>query len=323
MSTRLFGFIAFWACAFTSLTVSAAWESHSFENEFGVLPYHVYSPNNHNSPPQRILLALHGCTLGGIEFSENARLVELANRHNYLIIAPEQTSDRNAFLCWNWFKPENQDRASGEPSMFMGMLETVRSKRNIPSLPTYVIGFSAGAAMAVTMNSCYPDVFSGAVAAAGMQFKAASSITSGLLAMSQGSIVDPAESATAAIACAGGNPPLARPLLTIHGTSDSTVNPVNSENISTQVRGIFDFIDDGEVNSSIPNEPSSVESGSTDQGVQYQLFRTEHSNQIIVWSLNVNGMGHSWTGGNSGPYMEPNGPDASSFIQLFMVSVDN
>lgn len=302
------------------IATHAGWQSGQYSDSNGQLPFHIYRSDSATSVPQRVILSLHGCTQSAQEFAEGSRLVELADAENYLMVAPEQTSDRNTFRCWNWFEPGHQSRDSGEPNMFIGILTEVLEQEGLSNLPTYVVGFSAGAAMAVTMNSCFPEVFHGAIASAGMQFKAANSVSSAFLAMSQGSSVDPADSATAALTCA--NRPLSNPLFLIHGSRDSTVSPVNSENAVAQALITADAIDDGTVNESISYLPSTEENGQSEGGMDY-LFRTYHSgSSILAWSLLVDGMSHAWSGGGSGSYVEPNGPPAHSFIQQFIEQIE-
>ncbi len=301
----------------------AGWGFGWISNGQEQIPYYVYKSDNFSETPQRVLLTLHGCTQSGLEFANNGRLVELADQHNYLIIAPEQTRNRNTFRCWNWFKPAHQSRGSGEPSLFIGVLERVFKKEQITDLPIYVVGFSAGAAMAVVMNSCFPEKFAGAVAVAGLPFKAANSVGSAFIAMSRGSRVNPLDSAKDAIACSGSD--RTSPLFLIHGEQDRTVNPVNSEKALEQTRIRADLVDDGSLNGSVTFQPVSEESRRSEGGMDYllRMFENTNTQAVYVWHLAIEGLDHSWSGGSQGSHMNPSGPPAHLFIQRFIEEIES
>lgn len=307
----------------TNTVVSAAWIARDFSEDLGTISYFVYAPRNVNANT-KVILSLHGCTLGAREFAENARLTELADSQNYVIVAPEQSASRNAFRCWNWFEPAHQERFGGEPEIFVRILDRELADLGLRNAPQYVVGFSAGAAMAMTMGACYRDRFAAVVAGAGLQYRGANSTSSAFLAMSQGSAVPVAESAQAALRCAG--PVLASernhipPLMVIHGMADTTVAPINSQRSFAQMLIMHDLLDDGEQNGSVPNTPAESEEGESDGGRTFLYSTYRFRGQIIGASLFIDGVSHSWSGGNSGSYMDPSGPNAAAYIDAFFAN---
>ena len=110
----------------------------------------------------------------------------LADEKNFLVLYPEQTSSGNSNKCWNWFETAHQSRGSGEPFIIAGMVTTVKNNYSIQDERVYVAGLSAGAAMSVIMGATYPDFFSGIGVGAGLEYKAATSMSGAFTAMSSG-----------------------------------------------------------------------------------------------------------------------------------------
>ena len=84
--------------------------------------------------------------------------------------------------CWNWFDPKHQARASGEPSILAAIVDEVRSSYNVDPDRVYVVGVSAGGAMASILGATYPELFAAIAVFAGAEFKAATSVTTGFAA---------------------------------------------------------------------------------------------------------------------------------------------
>ncbi|PNB77000.1 poly(3-hydroxybutyrate) depolymerase, partial [Pseudomonas sp. FW305-BF6] len=105
----------------------------------------------------------------------------------------------------------------------------VKTDYAIDSDRVYVGGLSAGAAMSVIMGATYPDVFAAISVGAGLEYKAATSVTNAYTAMSSGG-PNPSQQGDAAFSAMGSNKRVV-PVVVFHGTSDYTVYPVNANQV--------------------------------------------------------------------------------------------
>eukprot|EP01121_Diplochlamys_sp_Union-15-3_P019450 TRINITY_DN733_c0_g1_i1.p1 TRINITY_DN733_c0_g1~~TRINITY_DN733_c0_g1_i1.p1 ORF type:complete len:530 (-),score=96.15 TRINITY_DN733_c0_g1_i1:58-1416(-) len=244
---------------------------------------------------------------------------EEADRQHFFVLYPEQTSSANLNKCWNWFEPAHQSRGSGEPKLIVDMVNSVSQKYTIDTKRIFVAGLSAGAAMTVILGATYSDVFTCIGPAAGLEFKAATSTSEAFIAMSTGG-PDPTKQGLAAY---NAMPSPKKPVCVAvsHGTSDSTVNIVNGNQIVTQWIVTDNYVlCSGSSCNRIPTSPSSQYTGTVPGGRSYtvRLYNDSNNAQNFLKFVTVDGMGHAWPGGSSaGTYTDPKGPNFSDFIVKF------
>jgi poly(3-hydroxybutyrate) depolymerase len=100
----------------------------------------------------------------------------------------------------------------------------------------FVVGLSAGGAMAVALLACYPDVFSGGAVVAGLPVGAASGTTQALMRMAHPGPERPAAEWAGYVKAAGpANYDGPTPRISIwHGLADNVVDPANGDLLATQ-----------------------------------------------------------------------------------------
>jgi poly(hydroxyalkanoate) depolymerase family esterase len=293
-----------------------SFEAHEFSNDAGSRAYKVYVPAGASVVPRAMIVMLHGCTQSADDFAAGTRMNRLADEHGFLVVYPEQAAHANATKCWNWFKPQDQRRGAGEPSLIAGTVEEVARRHGADPRRIYVAGLSAGAAMAVVLGETYPELFAGVGAHSGLPYGSAHDLPSALAAMKGGRSGMPG---LKKVPGAAGTPRKravqAVPVIVFHGDRDHTVRQTNGEHIVQQARDAHGARDGG------AGLRVSTHSGVTPGGRRFS--RTVHADpggkaRIENWTLH--GAGHAWSGGHaSGSFTDATGPDASAeMVRFFM-----
>ena len=125
----------------------------------GARRYRLYVPSPAGEGLQGLIVMLHGCTQNPVDFAVGTRMNALAEEHRLLIVYPAQTRGDNPMSCWNWFRPGDQMRDTGEPAIIAGLTESVRVQYAIPTGRAFVAGLSAGGAMAAIMGETYSELY--------------------------------------------------------------------------------------------------------------------------------------------------------------------
>ncbi len=298
---------------------AGSWVYGTYTNIWGSRGFQLWVPAGYQ-PGQALplVVGLHGCFQNPDQFAGLTRLNQKADAEKFLVLYPNQALFANGSQCWNFMLSSNQERGIGEPSIIVGMVDWVKSLYSVDAHRVYVGGVSAGGVMTSILMACYSDVFAAGMVGAGAMYKAATTASGSAYAMSFGSIYDPDDRGYDAWSCSG----RARrkvPVLVIHGTDDSTVNPINGEQAVQQFVQTNDYADDGSDNDSVPYAATSVWYGSVPGGRSYTVKDYVYGGALLVQKYEIHGMDHSWPGGDdSYLFADPSGPDATTIMWDFL-----
>jgi poly(hydroxyalkanoate) depolymerase family esterase len=269
----------------------------SYANAIGARRYRLYRPRGYTGQPVPLIVMLHGGTQSGADFAVVTDMNAHADRHTFLVAYPEQPSSANPMRFWNWFRPADQRRDSGEPSLIAGITRQISAEHAVEPARVYIAGFSAGGAMAAVMAATYPDLYAAVGVHSGLAHGAAHDTMSAFAAMNNGH--------------APGRPAQqpAIPLMVIHGDNDPTVNHLNADRlVETALRAHPDG----------PARHTQVTDSHIPGGRRYtRTTYTDAAAVRIVERLTIHQGGHAWSGGPAGPHADPLGPDAAAELVRF------
>jgi len=249
-----------------------------------------------------LLVMLHGCKQDAQVFAEGTRMNQLAERHDFAVLYPEQSRTANPLGCWNWFRPAVL-KGAGEAAAIVRIVRKVAKTYAVDTTRVYVAGMSAGGAMASVLANRYGALFAACAIHSGLKYGAAASPSAALAAMRSG-----------APGLAWEMPRHAPfvPTLVIHGDRDRTVDPVNAGQIIEQARlALAD---------SAPAQ-ALVESTRRVASAHHPYEQRDYARdgKVVLRLIAVEGLDHAWSGGDDRhPFNDPQGPDASRLIWDFV-----
>jgi poly(hydroxyalkanoate) depolymerase family esterase len=296
------------AAAVINASGRSPFTSHELSNAAGSRSYKLFIPSGYRGKPLPLIVMLHGCSQTADDFATGTQMNVVAEERAFFVVYPEQSSAANASKCWNWFKPADQKRDAGEPSMIVGIVRQISADYAIDQKRIYATGLSAGGAAAAVLGATYPDVFAAVGVHSGLACGAASDMASAFAAMTQGRPL-PNSGRAKSVMFHG----RARrvPTIVFHGDKDTTVHPRNADNVISQV-----------LSDDVTDLRKVSKNGRAGGGHAYNrtcYFDGSGREVIELWT--VHGGGHAWSGGNrAGSFADPQGPDASREMARFFLS---
>jgi poly(hydroxyalkanoate) depolymerase family esterase len=263
-----------------------------------------------------LLVLLHGCLQTPAEFAAATRFNDLADRHGYIVVYPEQTRWNHRHRCWQWYESVHQTRGSGEPALIADVTEQViaeDSRWRIDPNRVYIAGLSAGGAMALVLAATYPDLYAAVGVHSAPAYRSASSLNDAPIAMAGRTPLPPPTSNNGT----RGIPPA----IIVQGTSDQTVRARNGQRVAEQ------WLEFHRVHTADPKHPDRITrtrttTGRSRGGRAYSTTRwyaASGHKMLEYWK--IDGLGHAWSGGvPKVSYSDPDGPRASTAMWQFFSS---
>jgi poly(hydroxyalkanoate) depolymerase family esterase len=277
----------------------------------------VHVPRGLNrSVPTAVVCMLHGCTQDPAGFAAATSMNDAADREGFVVVYPGQDRGRNPQGCWNWFAPQHQQRGTGEPEAIATILRELIAtdpRCSIDPARVFVAGFSAGAAMAVILATCYPDLFAALAVHSGLAYRSASDVVSAFGAMAR-----PGRGDAKAAPATPGKRVRPIPSIVIHGSADRIVAPANAIEVLRQSMRANHLAAPDTCDHDIAR-PTTSRLHHIGGELPYTQARWNDATGALTHELiEVDGLGHAWSGGApGGSHTDPRGPSATNAICTF------
>lgn len=180
-----------------------------------------------------LVVVLHGCTQSAASYNKGSGWSTLADRYGFALLFPQQQWNNNPLRCFNWFRPEDNDRQTGEALSIRQMVDHLVRTQGLDARRVYVNGTSSGGAMSAVMLATYPEVFAGGAVIAGVPYRSAKGLQEGLESIFVGRCRSAGEWGDLVRQASDHQGPW--PKLSVwHGDADTAVKPVNAEEMIKQ-----------------------------------------------------------------------------------------
>jgi poly(hydroxyalkanoate) depolymerase family esterase len=291
----------------TPATASRLTQFDGFGDNPGKLRMLAYLPQ-HIPVGAPVVVLLHGCGQTAAGFAADSGWVARADSLRFPLILPEQSEANNAGRCFQWFQPANTTRNRGEAASIAGMTRAAIARFGADASRVFIVGLSAGGAMAAAMLAAYPDLFAAGASVAGLPVGAARSGMQAMLRMaSAGPDRTPQAWAEQVRAAAPSGFTGPWPRLSIwQGRADTTVAPENGNLLATQWRALHGL-----------DAPAMAEQ--VLNGIQHRTWPDGKQRLVELWS--IPDLPHAYPAGTrvvaAGRFVEQAPVDATAGIARF------
>jgi poly(hydroxyalkanoate) depolymerase family esterase len=249
----------------------------SFGNNPGNLIMFRYVPTGLPSG-RPLVVVLHGCSQSASAYLSGSGWGALADAHGFSLVLAEQQSSNNGSKCFNWFEPGDIARGQGEVRSIISMVDHMVVNVGTDASRIFVTGLSAGGAMTAVLLATHPDVFKGGAIMAGIPYKCATSSSAAFSCMNPG--VNKTATQWGDLVRGASSHAGPWPVVSIwHGTSDTTVRPMNADELLeqwTNVHGVDTTVD---------------ATATVGNGTRREYRDASGNVRVETWL--INGMGHA------------------------------
>lgn len=150
-------------------SISAGWTRH--DNTFPNHPAWTFKPSTAMpNGKHALMVVLHGCNQTFDQFKQFGNLEEAATKRGILLAVPDvgkQHFGSDIQRCWNYDQAHDNHHHMADIIRMVETLADSSSGNNVDRNHVYVVGLSAGGAMAMDVACKRPDLFAGVGAVAG------------------------------------------------------------------------------------------------------------------------------------------------------------
>jgi poly(hydroxyalkanoate) depolymerase family esterase len=206
----------------------------SFGTNPGALSMYTYTPAG-LATGRPVVVALHGCTQTASDYYTHSGWPALADRWQFEVVFPQQSSANNSSQCFNWFLTAKDTRGNGEAASIKSMVDKAVADHGSDTSRVFLTGLSAGGAMTADLLAAYPDVFAAGGIDSGLPAQCATTQAQATNCQQNNQNLTPAQWADRANAQAPAGYSGPRPRVAIwQGTADYVVYPVNGTELRDQ-----------------------------------------------------------------------------------------
>ncbi len=196
----------------------------------------VHIPRRAPARGAPLIVVLHGCGQDATGFAKDAGWVAMSEALGAPLLLPEQTRENNRHGCFHWFRPQDVTRGQGEAMSIRQGLRWAMRHFGTDKRRVFVVGLSAGGAMAAALLGAYPAVFAAGAVVAGMPVGAAVTPAGAMMRMRRADRFTTRAGLAASVRAM--NPArgaAAWPRVSLwQGGRDGTVDPANAELLAAQ-----------------------------------------------------------------------------------------
>jgi poly(hydroxyalkanoate) depolymerase family esterase len=280
-----------------------------FGSNPGRLRMLVFHPSRRPAPGAPLILLLHGCRQDGAAFAAQSGWIALAERLSIPLVIPEQNAGNHRHRCFRWYEPQHNARGAGEAMSIRQMLRHASREFGSDRRGVFILGLSAGGAMAAALLAAYPAVFAAGAVVAGLPVGAATTPAMAMLRMRRADPFATGHGLAAAVrARTRARPGRPWPRISIwQGQQDRVVDPANARQLAVQWAALH----------GCPEAPTDDEMPSP--GQRHRVWRARGAPVAELWTLE--GMAHGYPiapgCGRPGPWVLPGGIAATRHIAAF------
>ncbi|MBV9247667.1 MAG: PHB depolymerase family esterase [Acetobacteraceae bacterium] len=227
------------------------------------------------APGAPLVLLLHGCGQDAATFAFDSGWTDLADEMGLPLVIPEQSEANNQGRCFQWFHTSQTMRGEGEVHSIAEMARAAAARFGSAADRIFVVGLSAGGAMAAALLVAYPDLFAAGAVVAGLPVGVAGTASQALARMSNpGPDRSPSDWAALARKTAPAGFNGAWPRLSIwHGEEDDVVASKNGAHLAAQWRGL----------QGLPDAPSR--DVATTHGARQRIWGPAAAPALEYWTI--------------------------------------